>query len=103
MLRPYATMQQLCLMTMIAFQVQPFEQTATMLEDLQSLKQLHYDAASGQFLDFGNHSEAMQLQQLMYRTPQGAIVKGPLQRALVDPSQPPKLQLVPHFGYAGFA
>ena len=82
-------------------QVQPFEQTAAMLEDLASLKRLHQDPESGQFLDFGNHSEAMQLQQVMYRTPQGGLVKGPLQRALIDPSQPPQLQLVPHYGYAG--
>ena len=71
-----------------------------MLEDLESLKRLHQDPESGQFLDFGNHSEAMQLQQVMYRTPQGGLVRGPLQRSLTDPSQPPQLQLVPHFGYA---
>lgn len=81
-----------------ALQVQPFEHTAAMLQDLQSLTKLHYDPAVGQFLDFGNHSEAMQLQQVMYRTPQGGLVRGPLQRTLTDPSQPPKLQLVPHFG-----
>lgn len=69
-----------------------------MLEDLESLKQLHYDAATGQFLDFGNHSEAMQLQQVMYRTQQGGLVRGPLHRVLTDPTQPPTLQLVPHFG-----
>ena len=83
--------------------MQPFEQTAILLGDLQSLRQLHYDSSSGQFLDFGNHSEAMQLQQVMYRTPQGGLVRGPLQRSLTDSSQPPRLQLVPHFGYASAA
>ena len=78
-------------------QVRPFEQTAQLLEDINSLKALHYDRKTGQFLDYGNHSEAMQLQPLVYKTPQG-LVKGPLQRTLVDPSQPPRLQLVPQFG-----
>lgn len=81
----------------VSAQVRPFEQTAQLLEDMNSLKALHYDSKTGQFLDFGNHSEAMQLQPVVYKTPQG-LVKGPLQRRLMDPSQPPRLQLVPHFG-----
>lgn len=79
-------------------QVVPFEQTAQLLEDMQSLKRLHYSESTGQFLDYGNHTEAMQLQHVIHRTPQGNF-RGPLQRHLVDPSQAPKLQLVPHFGY----
>lgn len=76
----------------------PFEETARLLEDMHSLKQLHYDEKTGQFLDFGNHTEAMKLKHVMYRTPQGGVAQGPLQRKLMRPSQPPKLQLVPHFG-----
>lgn len=78
-------------------QVLPFQQTAEFLEDISSLNALHYNSKTGQFLDYGNHSEAMQLQPVIYRTPQGPV-RGPLQRRLMDPSQPPRLQLVPHFG-----
>lgn len=81
----------------VSAQVRPFEQTAQLLEDINSLKALHYDSKTGQFLDYGNHSEAMQLQPVVYQTPQG-LVRGPLQRRLMDASQPPRLQLVPHFG-----
>ncbi|KAL0037087.1 hypothetical protein WJX77_012205 [Trebouxia sp. C0004] len=79
-------------------EVLPFEKTAELLEDIQSLKRLHFSDSTGQFLDYGNHTEAIQLQHVIHRTPQGNF-RGPLQRHLVDPSQPPKLQLVPHFGY----
>lgn len=82
---------------LVLLQVQPFQQTAQLLEDVNSLKALHYDSGTGQFRDYGNHSDAMQLQPVVYQTPQG-LVRGPLQRRLVDPSQPPRLQLVPHFG-----
>lgn len=83
--------------SVLCAQVQPFQQTAELLEDVNSLKTLHYDSKTGQFLDYGNHSEAMQLQPVVYRIPQG-LVRGPLQRRLMDPSQTPRLQLVPHFG-----
>lgn len=79
-------------------QVKPFDETARLLEDTASLKHLHCDKSTGQFLDFGNHTDAMKLQHVMYRTPQG-VVQGPLQRKLMRSSQPPKLRLVPHFGY----
>ena len=75
----------------------PFERTAQLLEDMHNLKKLHYSQDRGQFLDYGNHSEAMQLQHVVHSTPQGNF-RGPLQRKLMDPSQPPKLQLIPHFG-----
>ena len=79
-------------------QVLPFEQTAQLLEDVTSLKDLHFDAATGHFLDYGNHTEALQLQHVVYNTPQGQF-RGPLQRRLMDPSRPPGPQLVPHFGW----
>ena len=44
-------------------QVGPFAATAALLEDFDLLNQLHLDAATGQYRDWGNHTEGVQLRK----------------------------------------
>lgn len=74
-----------------------FEATAAALEAFSTLRAMHYDAARGQFLDFGNHSEAVELRWAMVKAhPQDPGSP----RLLRMVTQPPRERLVPHFGWA---
>ncbi|KAL4859841.1 Mannosyl-oligosaccharide glucosidase GCS1 [Chlorella vulgaris] len=81
-------------------QVQPFFDSAAWLEDFDQLNALHWDEASGEYRDWGSHTEDMALQQPTATLSDGRQVPvGEMQR--VQTGQPPRLQLVPQFGYIG--
>ena len=71
------------------------EATAASVEDFASLRDLHWDGAQGQFLDFGRHTEGIELRWVLDRDPDGRPIGRRLERAVLAP---PRLQHVPHFG-----
>jgi mannosyl-oligosaccharide glucosidase len=64
------------------------------LGSLQHLKRLHWDAVSSSFLDWGLHTEAVQLVKVTQG--EGPEAKEVMVRQVLAP---PKLQYVPAFGY----
>ena len=71
------------------------EATAAALEDFASLRSLHWDGARGQFLDYGSHTDAVELRWVLYRDADGRPVAQHLERAVLAQPRP---QHVPHFG-----
>ncbi|EFN57426.1 hypothetical protein CHLNCDRAFT_20925, partial [Chlorella variabilis] len=79
-------------------QVQPFLESAAWLEDFERLNALHLDEASGEYRDWGSHTEDVELRRPMATLSDGRQVPtGDMQRVVIG--QPPRLQLVPQFGY----
>ena len=77
-------------------QVAPYQQMAAMLRDMDTLAANHWDAAAAQFRDWGNHTEAVELQWRTLQTPDGRPISRDLIRVAGPP--PPVPQFVPHFG-----
>ncbi len=77
-------------------QVGAIQETAQQLSDVRRLNELHYDRAAGQYRDWGEHTEAVSMQWVDWKTPEGHFVKRSLVRVVEKPE--PSLQLVPHFG-----
>ncbi|KAH8932306.1 hypothetical protein BDL97_19G064400 [Sphagnum fallax] len=73
-----------------------YEATAARLTDLKLLNELHYDEKSGQYLDYGLHSEKVKLQRNKYIDPQTGYIQASVQRVVISP---PELGWVPHYGY----
>ena len=82
-------------------QVRAIQETAQRLSDVSRLNKLHYHAASGQYRDWGNHTEAASMQWAEWKGPEGRVVRRAWVRAVGRPDPSP--QLVPHFGYGGLA
>ncbi|CAL5220064.1 g2015 [Coccomyxa viridis] len=80
-------------------EVGAIQETAQQLSDVRRLNELHYDRAAGQYRDWGEHTEAVSMQWVDWKTPEGHFVKRSLVRVVEKPE--PSLQLVPHFGYVG--
>ncbi|WIA10052.1 hypothetical protein OEZ85_010262 [Tetradesmus obliquus] len=76
--------------------VAKYAAAAEAIGSMQRLRELHYDAASGQFRDYGLHSEAVEMVWRNVPVPEGAAPKRELVRQV---NEPPQLQLVPCFGY----
>jgi len=78
--------------------VKPYEETALLLEDVASLRALHYHKWSGLFLDWGNHTEDASLQRVVTRVDPrtGQPVETTLRRVVKGLPVP---QHVPHVGY----
>lgn len=66
------------------------------MEELQLLDTLHLDAASGQYRDWGRHTEAVELQWVVSDGQNGQSERRLVR--VVTNGLPPVLQLVPHFG-----
>ncbi len=49
----------------------PYKAAAKRLSDMSELKKLHHDDASGQFLDWGLHTEGAELQKRSVQGPDG--------------------------------
>ena len=77
-------------------QVGAIQETARQLSDVRRLNELHYERKAGQYRDWGEHTEAVAMQWVEWKTPEGRFVKRSLVRAVGKPE--PSLQLVPHFG-----
>eukprot|EP00887_Chlorella_sp_A99_P004738 scaffold4.g4738.t1 len=73
-----------------------FEETALRLESLEELNRLHWDAESGQYRDWGLHTEGASLQQEQFTRPDGSVQLGEWRRVV---NEAPARRLVPQFGY----
>lgn len=79
-------------------EVRPLQAAAAYLEDFDRLNELHLDQQSGEYCDWGSHTEDVQLQRPMGTLPDGQQVPiGDMQRVVTG--QQPRPQLVPQFGY----
>lgn len=76
-------------------EVAPIEATAAMLEDFDSLNALHLDQSTWQYLDWGNHTQDVELRRVVVQQA-GKPMTRELQRVV---HQAPTLQFVPHYGY----
>ena len=81
---------------MFGKQVAAIQETAQRLSDMGRLNELHHDRQTGQYRDWGEHTEAISMQWAEWKTPEGQIMKRNLVRAVGQPD--PALQSVPHFG-----
>jgi mannosyl-oligosaccharide glucosidase len=79
-------------------QVAGFQREAALLEDLQALNALHLHPATGEYRDWGNHTEDVALQRPLATLPDGRQVATGEQRRVVV-GRPPSPQLVPQFSY----
>ena len=79
-----------------AGQVAAIQETAGQLSDVRRLNELHYDWMAGQYRDWGEHTEAVAMRWVDWKTTEGQLVKRGLVRAVGKPDPSP--QLVPHFG-----
>uniref|UniRef100_A0A7I4A5H3 Mannosyl-oligosaccharide glucosidase n=1 Tax=Physcomitrium patens TaxID=3218 RepID=A0A7I4A5H3_PHYPA len=70
--------------------------TAAQLTDLDLLNKLHYDAGSGRYLDYGLHTEKVELQRKNFVDPQTGFMQTEVERVVL---KPPELGWVPHYGY----
>lgn len=76
-------------------EVEKYEELAAKYEDFESLNKLHYDSKSGQYRDWGLHTEAVSLVKKTVIDGDGRT--GTIKVRQVD--QPPSWQYVPHYGY----
>ncbi|CAL8462054.1 g1585 [Coccomyxa elongata] len=79
--------------------VAPVQELHAQLSNAAFLDQMHLDRAAQQYRDWGNHTEAVDMQWVESRTPEGYVVGRSYVRVVGQP--PPRPQLVPHFGYVG--
>lgn len=77
-------------------QIAAIQETAKQLADVKRLNKLHFESKTGQYRDWGNHTEATRLQWAEWKTPEGQVVRQAMVRAVGQPDPSP--QLVPHFG-----
>ncbi|KAH7297342.1 hypothetical protein KP509_26G066000 [Ceratopteris richardii] len=66
------------------------------LTDVDLLNKLHYDAGSGRYYDFGNHTEKVKLAWRVWQDPMSGHIRRELVRSVDGRPRP---RLVPHFGY----
>lgn len=79
-------------------EVRPFLEGAAWLEDFGRLNELHWDEGSGEYRDWGNHTEDVELQQPVQMLADGRRVPvGDMQRVVTG--RQPRPQLVPQYGY----
>ena len=77
-------------------QVDAIQKTARQLADVRRLNELHYHPKSGQYRDWGHHTEAVTMQWAEWKNPEGHVTHRALVRYVNPPA--PLNQLVPHFG-----
>lgn len=75
-----------------AADVHVYQRTHALLSDFGKLNELHYHKGSGRYLDYGLHTEDIELRRIAHDTTGHTR----LERAV---STKPKLKKVPHFGY----
>ncbi|CAM6126690.1 unnamed protein product [Calypogeia fissa] len=72
-----------------------YDKTFQELSDLPRLNELHYDKESGSYLDYGLHSEKIELRWKDLEDPDTGLSQRVLRRVVLEP---PKLGWVPQFG-----
>ncbi|GAB4823973.1 hypothetical protein N2152v2_011019 [Parachlorella kessleri] len=78
-------------------EVSPFAATAALLEDFELLNRLHLDPTTGQYRDWGNHTEGVELRKPVMVMRNGRQQPYGEKRRVVH--EAPRQQFVPHFGY----
>lgn len=76
-----------------------YKSMVELLSNTEILNQMHFDEASGAYLDFGNHTEKVRLRWKEIWTPSGDYAGRKLVREVLEK---PELRLVPHIGYVSF-
>jgi mannosyl-oligosaccharide glucosidase len=83
--------------TVVKEEVETYEELAAKYEDFEILNKLHYDSNSGQYRDWGLHTEAV---SLVKKTVADSNNNGRTTTITVrQVDQPPSWQYIPHYGY----